>query len=235
MLIGYALTQSALIEGPQVLFIGNSYTNSNDLPSIFTKLARSGGYDVETEMLVQGGWTLKQHAEAIETVEKIREETWDYVVLQEQSIIPSNPSVRKQSMYPAVRILNTEIEDIGASTILFITWGRRDGLSQLGYSNFYEMQSGLARGYLNIAIELDILVSPVGLAWQNALVRDPQLDLWQEDGSHPSVIGSYLAACVFYAVIIGESPEGLSYMAGLPVDTGRLLQSVAAESVFLNK
>ena len=233
LLIGCTLTGSDLSEGPQVLFIGNSYTDSNGFPEMFANLARSGGHDVEVGLLARGGWTLEKHAQAAETAEIIQQRAWDYVVLQEQSIIPSNTVVREQSMYPAVRILNNEIENIGASAILFITWGRRDGLSQLGYSSFSEMQNGLSRGYLNIAIELNILVSPVGLAWKNALKIDPQLALWQDDGSHPSVLGSYLAACVFYAVIFNESPEGLPFMAGLPEDIGRLLQAIAAETVFL--
>ena len=201
---------------------------------MFKKLAKSGGHNVGTGLLAEGGWTLEQHAQATNTLEKIQQGTWDYVVLQEQSIIPSNNVVRVQSMYPAVRTLNKEIENIGATTIMFMTWGRRDGLSQLAYANFSQMQTGLAKGYLNIAIELNILVSPVGFAWQNALRKDAQLDLWQADGSHPSKTGTYLAACVFYAVIFGESPEGLSYTAGLDEEVGLLLQSVAAETVFLN-
>ena len=231
LLLAYVLKSNQLAKGPQVLFIGNSYTFSNDLPKMFTKLARSGGHDVGTELLANGGWTLEEHAQVSESVELIRQGTWNYVVLQEQSIVPSKPVERVQSMYPAVRILNEEIANNGASTILFMTWGRREGLSQLGYRNFYEMQNELAIGYWNIARQLDIVVSPVGLAWQRALQREPQIDLWQSDGSHPSVEGSYLAACVFYAVLFRESPEGLSYRAGLAEDMAGFLQSVAAEIV----
>ncbi len=38
----------------------------------------------------------------------------------------------------------------------------------------------------------------------------PQLNLYFSDGSHPSPIGSYVAACVFYATLYGKSPVGLS-------------------------
>jgi hypothetical protein len=57
------------------------------------------------------------------------------------------------------------------------------------------------------------------------------LDLWQADGSHPSEQGTYLAACVFYAAIFHQSPEGLSYLAGLTKETPTFLQRIAASTV----
>src|ERR1700690_4637148 len=46
----------------RVLFIGNSYTYVNDLPTVFRDLARSTGQNVETGMVAEGGETLAQHA-----------------------------------------------------------------------------------------------------------------------------------------------------------------------------
>jgi hypothetical protein len=57
------------------------------------------------------------------------------------------------------------------------------------------------------------------------------LALWTDDGSHPSEAGSYLAACVLYAVIVQRSPEGLVYRAGLAEKEARFLQRIAAETV----
>jgi hypothetical protein len=34
-------------------------------------------------------------------------------------------------------------------------------------------------------------------------------DLYDADGSHPSIAGSYLAACVLFATLFGESPAGI--------------------------
>jgi hypothetical protein len=220
-----------LLKEYQILFVGNSYIFSNDFPQIFANLAQSGGYDVSVAMLAEGGWTLSKHSQSIGSIERIQQESWDYVILQEQSIIPSNPKDREQNMYPAIRLLHKEIENMGADVILFMTWGRRDSLPQSAYNDFDEMQTGLETGYMNIADELNVMVSPVGIAWKNALEKNPQLVLWQKDGSHPNMNGSYLAACVFYAVIFQESPEGLAYMAGLQVDLGHFVQSVAAETV----
>ena len=57
--------------------------------------------------------------------------------------------------------------------------------------------------------ELKAIVAPVGLAWESALKQQPQLALHLEDKSHPAPRGSYLAACVLYATVYGQSPEGL--------------------------
>ena len=76
-----------------------------------------------------------------------------------------------------------------------------------------------------------VRVVPAGDAWQSALKKDPSLVLWQEDGIHPTEAGTYLAACVFYAVIFKESPEGLSYRGNLSKEMARELQAVAAKKV----
>ena len=74
-------------------------------------------------------------------------------------------------------------------------------------------QTGLAGGlngaYFDIAKELHAKVAPVGVAWKKALAADKNLVLHQDDKSHPNPAGSYLAACVFYATLLGKSPAGL--------------------------
>src|SRR6266508_2456679 len=73
----------------RVLFIGNSYTFVNDLPNTFAKLARSGGHKVEMGMSAQGAWTLNDHLRSPETLNLLNSAGWNFVVLQEQSQIPS--------------------------------------------------------------------------------------------------------------------------------------------------
>ncbi|MGH8760185.1 MAG: SGNH/GDSL hydrolase family protein, partial [Burkholderiales bacterium] len=53
------------------------------------------------------------------------------------------------------------------------------------------------------------------------------------DGSHPDVIGTYLAACVVYASLYGKSAVGNSYdyYGKVDRDTTTFLQNVADETV----
>ncbi len=218
----------------RILFIGNSYTYVNDLPGMFAQLARSGGYKVEVQMAAPGGWALAQHANAAETLDKLKSEKWDFVVLQEQSQIPAIGPSRTQSMYPAARELVQQIEALGARPIFFMTWAHRDGWPENGLPNYETMQTQIEQGYLSIARELNTPVAPVGEAWFTARRQNPELSLWQSDGSHPSEPGTYLAACVFYAVIFRHSPLGFTYTAHLSKDVAQVLQAIAAEVVLKN-
>ena len=67
----------------RVLLIGNSLTFFNNLPEMFAELARSGGHEVEVDMSAQGGWTCSDHATSAMTLDKIEQQNWDFVVLQE--------------------------------------------------------------------------------------------------------------------------------------------------------
>ena len=242
-ILGLFLTGCGVLEGLQdltsqdrieVLFIGNSYTSSNGLPDMFEDMARSAGYRVHVAMVAPGGWTLSDHLRSTETLETIRGNEWDFVVLQEQSVIPSLVDTREQQMYPAVRQLHDEIKAVGADTILFMTWGRRNGLPSEGHRDFTSMQAALEAGYVKIGNELNLKIAPVGVAWWYGLRNAPQLGLWVEDGSHPTREGTYLAACVLYAVIFDQSPEGNGYTAGIDDDWGLWFQAIAAESVWVS-
>jgi hypothetical protein len=212
----------------RILFIGNSYTYVNDLPGMFTKLACSGGHQVETGMAAEGGWTLAQHAASSQTLDKVQFQKWDFIVLQEQSEIPAIQDARIQTMYPAVRQLVHSIRVAGAQPLLFMTWGHKEGDAPYGLATYYDMQAQLSTGYAGIAQELNVPVVPVGSAWLRGQTQANPLDLWQADGSHPTEQGSYLAACVFYAAIFHQSPVGLGYLAGVDPATVQTLQTLAA-------
>ena len=218
----------------RILFIGNSYTSVNDLPGTFTKLAKSGGHRVETGMSAQGGWFLSDHVNSPETLDQIKSSKWNFVVLQEQSMAPASEQVRSTQMVPAVRTLVKKVKEAGAVPILFITWAHRDGWPDNGMSSYESMQTGINDGCQAVGQELNLRMAPVGFAWWETRRQNPELNLWQEDGSHPNEQGTYLAACVFYAVIYRENPEGLSYNGNLSRGDARVLQKIAADIVLNN-
>ena len=215
----------------RVLFVGNSLTFTHDLPQVFAGLARASGHPVDVDMAAQGGQTLAGHAASPGTLGKLDGQRWDFVVLQEQSQIPAGATQRDEHMVPATRLLDEKAAESGAEIVLFMTWAGRDGLPSAGFKDYVAMQSAIEGGYLDVAGRMGAMVAPVGTAWQRALEEHPELELWQRDGIHPSAEGTYLAACVFHATLLGESPEGASYLGGLPEETARFLQSVAGETV----
>ncbi len=214
-----------------ILFIGNSYTTVNDLPGTLGRLAASGGNAIATSVLGEGGWTLSEHETAQETATALHDVRWDLVVLQEQSQVPASSSDRTQTMYPAVRALARASQSIGATPLLFLTWGHRTGWPELGLQSYAAMQDQVTNGYTTIANQLGLPVAPVGEAWRQGTTTSPPLDLWQADDSHPTMQGTYLAACVFYATIFRRSPQGLAFQDGLNPAVARTIQNVAAQTV----
>ncbi|OUL28861.1 hypothetical protein BV375_17245 [Nostoc sp. 106C] len=185
----------------KVLFIGNSYTYFNNLPKLTRQLTLSAKETrkLETEMVTVGGATLENLWKQGKALSRIRDGRWDYVVLQEQSTLPiTNPKL----MYEYARLFNAEIKRVNAQTVFYLTWARQ---------NRPETQQALTDSYITIAKELNAIVAPVGIVWQQIQQQNSNLSLYNADKSHPSSIGSYVAACVFYATFYGKSPEGLSY------------------------
>jgi hypothetical protein len=84
-----------------VLFLGNSYTQFNDLPGLVQGLAQSVGHNLYRDQNTPGGHRLAGHAANPISLAKITARPWDYVVLQEFSLIPVIDSLRVNSMYPA--------------------------------------------------------------------------------------------------------------------------------------
>jgi hypothetical protein len=106
-----------------VLFLGNSYTQFNDLPGLVQSLAQSVGHSLYKDRNTPGGHRLAEHAVNPISLARIAAWPWDYVVLQEFSLIAVIDSLRVNSMYPAARFLDEVIHDNGSQTMFFMTWG----------------------------------------------------------------------------------------------------------------
>ncbi len=229
---------SSFCDTTHILFVGNSYTHVNDLPLLFKNLSVSGGKTVNTGMSAPGGYTLEGHTQLQETLDKIASGQWQYVILQEQSQYPAIAYYRYGSMYPAASELDSIIGSHNINTMFYMTWGRKYGGQQCisgncspVFSDYFHMQDSLTSAYTEISSQLGAALAPVGSAWRRARQLDSTIALWDTDLSHPTLRGSYLAACVFYAKIFQNSPVGLSYTAGLPVNEALWLQQVASEVV----
>jgi hypothetical protein len=215
----------------RVLFIGNSYTYVNDLPTTFADLAWAGGHRVETGSLADGGETLAQHATDPATATMLASERWNTVILQDQSENPSVASYRQSEMYPAARQLVATTRKAGAQPLFFLTWAHQSGWPQAGFPDYPSMQAAVDDGYLGIASQMNVPIAPVGDAWQAVVTEQSTPSLWQADGVHPTTAGTYLAACVFYASIFRQDPVGLSYHDGLSDAETLTLQRAAAAAV----
>jgi hypothetical protein len=192
----------------RVLLIGHSYYYFNNLPVQLAALAESAGHRIEIESLAQPSATLTSHMSQPETWDAIAGWDADFVVLSDNSLLGGRPwrgqlrvALDVEEFNDAVRRLDAAISAAGARTVLFLNWARK----------FMPWdQRVLNRHYERIAAEVGAIVTPVGPAWRRARARSRRIELYRSDGSHPAPAGTYLAACVLYATIFGESPVGLT-------------------------
>lgn len=217
----------------RVLFLGNSFTAVNDLPAVFTAVSTAHGRSVYAEMIAPGGARLADHLAQANVIEKIHAGRWNYVVLQEQSVTPAFERNRLVDMYPAARQLVDEIRHAGARPVFYATWGRRDGFPEGGLRDYAAMQAQVTQGYRAIAEELHAIVVPVGDAWEMVAGESPDIPLWQADGSHPTVQGTFLAANVFVATLFHVAPHGLGTRSPVPEAQVYRLQQAAARAAGL--
>jgi hypothetical protein len=200
----------------KVLYIGNSFTAHNDLPGLIARMGTTRGLSIQHRLISAGGASLRAHWNAGEALKAIEDGDYDYVVLQEQSTLPLKNAKR---MHENVRLFDEAIKRAGAKTILYMTWARQHAP---------ESQQAIADAYNSIGRELGATVVPVGVAWQSFLRKHDQPVLHDQDQSHPTLAGSYLAACVFVAVVFTESPVGIdAEVAGLSAKDLVLLQKTA--------
>jgi len=215
--------------GLRVLFVGNSFTYYNEMPAMVHELAAEdpGARPVFSVEYTAPNWSLRKASGDDGLADLIEDAPWDVVLLQDRSAYLSfSRDWWGRETLPYALSLRREIAAAGADAMVFVTWGYEGGN---GDGDDYEgMQARIADGYEELAGLISADVAPVGLAWAAAIHERPDLELWKRDGHHPSRAGSYLTACVFYAVLTGESPEESGYIAGLDPADARFLQEVAA-------
>jgi PKD repeat protein len=236
--IGTLVAQNTL----SVLFIGNSYTSYNNLPQLVQSLSTSAGKTLNIDSSIPGGYLMSSHLNDATTFAKISQGNWDYVVLQEQSQIPTIEFYRDNDMYPAMTDLKALIEQYNpcAKIITYMTWGRRYGGQQCDpsgtycspvFANFNQMQNSLTSAYLEISEQLNVQCAPVGVVWQNILNNSTHV-LHSGDNSHPNMDGSYVAACTIFSSIWKQGASGLSYTAGLSSTLAQYYQLISDNTLF---
>ena len=211
-----------------ILFIGNSYTYFNDMPTaMFKKIAEAAGYDVNVTSITKGGWTLGKHADANDECggavdAALANNKYDYVVIQEQSL---RPAVSPELFFEGVRALVKKIRANGAVPLLYSTWGRKEGsakLTELSLTN-KTMTEKIADASRSIANELDIAVAYVGLAFYDVCNTNPCIELYNADMSHPSESGSFLAALTIFSKMFDFDVTTRSF----PMDESGVLSAAA--------
>ena len=194
-----------------ILFIGNSYTYFNDLPAVFSSLANENGKNVTAHSVTRGGRKLYQFTDADDDCTKelhtvlADNPPYDAVFMQEQSLLPYRDY---DAFFKGAEHVARTVRAAGAKRLLFyVTWGRKPGcpmLDEMGWTH-ESMTAGLSDAYTRAAHVLDAECAYVGAAFGKIVAAHPEIELYDPDGSHPSYVGTCLAAMVMYRAVFGET------------------------------
>jgi hypothetical protein len=217
------------IDELRVLFIGNSFTYTNDLPAIVAALAEATGQKHCTcKSIAFPDYSLEDHWQQGEARKAIAAQRWDFVVMQQgPSALPESRSL----LLEYGRRFDAEIRRAGAKPAFYMVWP--------SYPRFSDFDR-VSESYRLAAEEIKSALFPAGEAWRAAWRRNDKLKLYSPDGLHPSQAGSYLNALVIYEQLYGKSPVGLPSRLQirsktiskleLSAETANLLQQAAAEA-----
>lgn len=223
-----------------VLFLGNSYTEVNNLPLLVKQMAASNEDELSFDSYTPGGYRFINHASDPTTLSKINSATWDYVVLQAQSQETSLSQAQMEAeVFPyATSLSNTIRNNYDCSQPLFyMTWGRKNGdASNCAFRpwvcTYEQMDDVIRASYLFMAEDNEAELAPAGAVWRFIRENYPDIELYSADQSHPSLAGSYAAACAFYTVIFKKDPTLIRWNSTLSEEEANLIKLAAKSIVF---
>ena len=184
------------------------------------------------------------------------ESAYQFVVLQDQSQVPGFVEFDSiggeffnsvQAAKELDQIIANSAQGSGAQTMFFMTWGRRDvdGNNPTVFPNFSVMQDKLTEGYMRFVQETSTperptFVAPVGLVFQT-IFEDGSLfntegvtlfaALYSGDGSHPSALGTYVAALTIYTSMTGWNPNNINWLGGIDATNAKAVQEAVARTI----
>lgn len=224
---GHSLDDAKSSDGLRVLFIGNSLTYSNDLPAIVQALAEATRQQpLIYKTIAFPNFSLEDHWNQKDARKAIAKGGWDVVVMQQG---PSASGEGRALLLEYTGRFAEEIRRAGGRPALYMVWpaaSRRQDFK------------GVSASYRQAAEAVDGLLFPVGEAWLNTWRRSPEMALYSDDGFHPAMAASYLAALVIYEQLYHQPAAGatakLKLRSGtkldLPAETASLLQQAAKEA-----
>ncbi len=218
-------------------------TTLSGIPGIFKRLAKDGGYpDIEVSIMSVNGRSLTEHYRDHQAKMKKK---WDVVVVQDllHRTLPDDKGGALEAMRTAVGNIKqcVKSQNDEVRVVLYETFaGPRDvpGMAPTlrGVQDIVKagsksiVQSFGLYGWAPVG-EAFLETISEGAAWDHVTTPMPagQVDIYYTDNYHPSKYGSYLAACVFYAYLLGKDPRALPTSNGsAAADLGVAASAAAA-------
>lgn len=182
----------------RILFVGNSLTYTNDLPSMVKAIALAGGDTFVVKSFASPNWGLQDHWEDAEAAHEIAADKWDVVIMQQG---PSSLPESRIDLLTWSRKFGDLAQIHGTCAAMYMVWP-----ALINFDSFDAVRDH----YAEAADSIDGLFLPAGEAWRGVWALDASYALYGPDNFHPSPLGTYVAALTIYSGLVGRSPVGNS-------------------------
>ena len=182
-----------------ILFVGNSLTYVNDLPTMVSQVAKAAGGKLRVGMAAGPDLAVIDHTTgATDALARISAGRWDVVVLQQG---PTPAGICRDTLVIAAMRFAPAIRRAGGRPALFLPWTRQAYTGPM---------DEVAESATRAARAVGGAVIPIGIAWRKALKADPTLPLYADDGYHPAPAGTLLAALTIFDRVVGGDVSAIA-------------------------
>lgn len=235
-----------------IAFVGNSYTFRNNLPVVVASLLHSSHVlEPEIDGSLKGGYRLEQHAADPQALRLLQRgaasgDPWDIVVVQEQSVLSGYAATNdeaRQAMTKGLTTLASVAFRANAKALIldFQVWTRHASLWRQdsqearmtgadptqAHRHIREANAAAVNAARESVPGVRIQISPVGDFWKLAQETYPDLSLYEEDGSHPSITGTYLTGLIIAGNIGGRAViEKATWTGECPAEAAKKLRQL---------
>lgn len=207
-------------EGLRLLFVGNSLTYTNNVPSLVRQLAVAAGRPTPVVVArTAGNAGLEDHWAEGTVRADLKNGDFDVMIMQQG---PSTLAASGENLTHWTRIFAAEA----------VKYGTRPGLYAVAAPVGGNYEGGMAN-YRAAAEVTQSAFYPASYAWKLAWDQQPRLGFYGQDGFHPSAVGAFMSAMVIAAVVFEIDPATMPNLIPASITEADLavMRSAAARAV----
>ena len=210
----------------RLLFVGNSLTYTNDLPSLLKELGDQDSIKIVYKTFLLPNYALEDHLNKGKVQQEIDTGEYDFVIAQQgPSALPESQVLLLNG---ATLFANICKKNTKTKLALYMVWPSR--------SRSFDLDN-VIYSYTQAAEKTESLLCPAGLAWKYAWQMDAELPLYGFDNFHPSLTGSVLAALTIYGALRNKKAfkfiqySQFSWKSEIPEAKFEILKQVALKAL----
>ncbi len=222
-------------DSTKILFIGNSITYFNNMPTLFKDMANTKGKKVKVNVYAPGGKGFLNHYIDPNVYSLFRNNEWDIVVLQPGSGESPGVSNPVNTTIQRGQLMLDSIYKYSKCAKVYLYQIPYGVPTPTSYGTYFAVQNVIQDSITKMADALKLQIVPAGACarayyakWQNILLHNSYGDI------HPNLYGSYLTAASFYSSIFQDSITGCNFYSTLPIDSAKKFQRIADSIVLPN-